>query len=742
VFNNPPTATAMQLEVTLGKDVASQSIPFNAYSSKGNAITYSVSDKTMPGGPSHGSVTVDNSTGTFTYTPDENFTGTDTFAFVASDAPRTNIAIVDHLMDTVLDFLGLAAGFRNTATVTIFNGVPIQPDPDVAAYTNITGDFSMLTYGVGGPTPGIVNMLTIGSRINKFDVVNVQDDNVFHQFLDVNAAFPDQTSQALIPNGLNTFSAYQIGSTTRVSWDSCTGLCVGSAGFTYARLGIPGGQTVDLYNLETTPGIALTNADIVQLSTFIQQNSIGRAVIVGGEFGQLYSTDGQTLSDFATTNGLTDAWVQLEYGGVAPIGAPTCAYSAECEQPDKIFYRSATPLNLDDPASAPVQLIAKAYTNEGLNFRTENGQDLANSIPQAVTFGYSVTAVGPANVDPANWMAKTPGISALPLTQLPIPGTHDSGSYSVTADSEWALTGKSDFGPLTELPPLIEKLIVKPVAAAWARTQGLSIAGQLAAGIRYVDLRFTYEPDGQIYVEHGLRGTTADDVLAQIGDFAAAHPKELLIVDMSHLNNFDPTANTMLVSKLDAAFGTRLAPRSTGTSTTLQDLWDVDKNVIVLFGDSPTLNANPNLWPEGTLYQPWWNVSTMDSLYEQDESGRNNRPFGVLWGMTGSATPNINNIVAGLLLVGPMSNYQFITPDEPLVRQWVRANFKRSINLVTEDWIQEMGPTPSSYAREVISAVYETLGSRLSPTNVPPTQEPVSIDFPPTQVAISNHLAG
>jgi hypothetical protein len=729
LFNNPPTATAMQVAVMLGKDVASQAIPFNAYSSKGNAITFSVPDSTMPGGPSHGTVTVDNTAGTFIYTPDENFTGTDTFSFVASDTPRTHIVILDSLINTVLDFLGLRKGFRTTATVTVFNGVPIQPNPDEATYTDITGDFSLLTYDVSGPASGISNMLTIGSKLNRFDIVNVQNDTVLHQFLTAKASFPDQTQQPLIPNGLNTFSAYEIGGLTRVAWAGCTGFCIGSAGFSYSRIGIPGGETIDLYNLESTAGVQPTNADIAQLSTFIQQNSLGRAVIVGGDFGQLYSTGGQTLSEFAAANGLTDAWVQLEYQGVAPVDAPTCAYSSECEQPDKIFYRGATPLNLDDPASAPVQLIARSYTNEGLSFRTDSGQDLATTAPQAVTFGYRATAVGPANVDPENWMAQTPGISALPLTQLPIPGTHDSGSYSITADSDWALTGKSDFGPLTELPPLIEKLIVKPIAAAWGRTQGLSIAEQLACGIRYVDLRFSYEPDGQIYVEHGLRGTTADDVLAQIGAFAAAHPKELLVVDIGGLNNFGATANTMLVSKIDAAFGTRLAPRSMTTNATLEDLWAVDKNVIVLYGDSGTVNINPNLWPEGTLYQPWWNVSTMADLYQQDQSGRDNRPTSALWGLTGTPTPNVNNIVAGLLLIGPMSNYEFITPNQPIVRQWIRSNFKSSINVVTEDWFQEMGPTPSSYAREVISAVYETLGARHPQADFSSTQRAVSYPF-------------
>ena len=50
---------------------------------------------------------------------------------------------------------------------------------------------------------------------------------------------------------------------------------------------------------------------------------------------------------------------------------------------------------------------------------------------------------------------------------------------------------------------------MKPIAAAWGRTQSQSLSEQFANGIRYLDLRFSNEPDGQIYIEHGLRGPTA-----------------------------------------------------------------------------------------------------------------------------------------------------------------------------------------------------------------------------------------
>lgn len=163
----------------------------------------------------------------------------------------------------------------------------------------------------------------------------------------------------------------------------------------------------------------------------------------------MYSQPDQTLTLFASDNGLTDAWVQLEYGGAAARRTDV-RLPASCGQPGQIFYRDAAPLNPGDPATSPVHLRALEYTNEGLNFLNEAIADLSANRPQSVTFGYSVDTVGPMNVDMANWMASCPRYRrAVDIATDP---RHDSGGYGITAQSPWALTGKDQFGFLTELP--------------------------------------------------------------------------------------------------------------------------------------------------------------------------------------------------------------------------------------------------------------------------------------------------
>lgn len=724
-FNATPVASPMQVDLDLAAGVSSGAIAFTASDADGNRLFYSVPAPGLPGGPDRGTVTVDNAAGTFTYTPDENFVGTDTFSFVVSDDTTPHTHAWDGLLNAPFGILGtsLAGGHQSTATVTVFNNT-------AGVTEDIVGEFSVLTYNISdlpfpisaGAWPRITNTLQIGSRINDFDIVNVQEDVAYHPFLIAGALFPDRTAPQVptwawpvgVPfsDGLNSLSAYDIESLDRQAWSTRANL-LNPGGFTYTRQHIPGGSSVDVYNVDTSGG-SLSSDEIAQLSTFIGENSVGRAVIVTGDFGQLYSDPGQTLTQFASANGLTDAWVQLEYGGTAPTDAPGCAYDDICEQPDKIFYRDAAPLIPGDPATSPVRLQALSYTNEGLSFLNGAGADLSANRPQSVTFAYSVDAVGPMNVDLANWMGDLPALSTLPLTQLPIPGTHDSGSYGITPSSPWALTGADQFGVLTELPGILQDLIVKPIAAGWAKTQSNDLYGQFSDGIRYVDLRLTNEPDGQVWLEHGLRSVLFTDAVNDIAAFATEHPKEALVIYIQGIHNFTPVTHAEVIAQMDAAFGSRMVPRAVGTSATLADLWAIDRNVIVVYNNADAVAADEKLWPDSTVYRPWPNVQSVPALLEANGNNLNSRPPAAIWGMFGEPTPSLTNYVTGILTIGTRNIEEFMFNVHPPVQQWVRVDFKNDVNLVTADWYQEFWPAGSTFARDGIGAVYETLGSRLA----------------------------
>lgn len=304
-------------------------------------------------------------------------------------------------------------------------------------------------------------------------------------------------------------------------------------------------------------------------------------------------------------------------------------------------------------------------------------------------------------------MTQLPGIDRLPLTRLPIPGTHDSGSASVSVQSPWAQTGLSDFGLLTSLPDWL----VKPIVLKWSRTDTKEIYEQFTDGIRSVDVRLTYEPDGQIYVEHGLRGAPVDEILEQVALFAETHPREVLLVGMSRLTTGVPTTSWTpqmheeLVAKLFERLGPRLAPDSLGSSATLQDFWAIDKNIVLTYSDSAVAAAYSDLWSSGDLvFQPWPNVQAVAPLFRANLTYLGQRDPSKIWGLSGQTTPDTVSIVRSLLLAGPDSVRSLMRTVHPSLQNWLRYSFRDSINLVTTDFY-EAEWTRGSFVRDVLASV-------------------------------------
>jgi hypothetical protein len=119
---------------------------------------------------------------------------------------------------------------------------------------------------------------------------------------------------------------------------------------------------------------------------------------------------------------------------------------------------------------------------------------------------YSVCLV----TDHARWMEDLYStIHNRYLWQIVMPASHDAGMYQMT------------------LPE--------------ARTQDLSIRGQLQGGVRYFDLRPAYDSDHDLfYINHnGISGATLDEVLQDVYDFMHNdQSKELVILKFSHFDNF------------------------------------------------------------------------------------------------------------------------------------------------------------------------------------------------------------
>ncbi|MFE3642223.1 endonuclease [Streptomyces sp. NPDC059169] len=269
-----------------------------------------------------------------------------------------------------------------------------------------SGTFSVLTYNVAGlpePLSGskpAKNTKVISRRINAYDIVNVQEDFAYHADLIKHdehtyrtpPSVPDWVPVPGVPfsDGLNTLSDFKLKKLDRVTWDRCTNAdCLTPKGFTYLRLELPGGASLDLYNAHMNAGsgtekmLRVRRHNVRQLSDYIRKHSAGRAVIVTGDTNSRYTRSGDIIRELRDDNGLTDAWVRLVKGGTTPDvddDAPTCKESTECELLDKVFYRSGPGLTLD----------AVRYSNEYAEFLDSEGEPLSDHNPPTVTFSFTV----------------------------------------------------------------------------------------------------------------------------------------------------------------------------------------------------------------------------------------------------------------------------------------------------------------------------------------------------------------
>ena len=270
--------------------------------------------------------------------------------------------------------------------------------PSATASTTISGSFSFLNYNVAGlpvvheppTTLSMENAATaIGSRLGPYNIVHMQEDFNYHAYIyaaDTHANRTATSGPAGVGDGLNTVSNYPFEDFTRVTWSSCypdNGDCLTPKGFSFMRMRLAQGVYVDFINLHTNAGTSSGDEtarenEWAQLTSWIAANvPAGDALIVAGDTNSRYTRTLDDLQSFVANNGLTDAWVQLEMGGVAPAaGSPDlvcneAAITNTCEITNKFLYRS----------SKWVALNATYYNNEHAKFLDAGGLMLSDMDP-------------------------------------------------------------------------------------------------------------------------------------------------------------------------------------------------------------------------------------------------------------------------------------------------------------------------------------------------------------------------
>lgn len=162
------------------------------------------------------------------------------------------------------------------------------------------------------------------------------------------------------------------------------------------RMQIAPGVSIDFYNLHAEAGdddldFEARTAGFQQMSDFIAKYSPGNAVIIAGDTNTRYTSAKDPTRLFAEKNGMSDVWLVLEKGGVAPAaGSPSieCPFPVKagkednkCEQIDKIHFRS----------SKLIKITPTIYANHNAEFLKADGGPLSDHFPIQAVFNYEVS---------------------------------------------------------------------------------------------------------------------------------------------------------------------------------------------------------------------------------------------------------------------------------------------------------------------------------------------------------------
>ncbi|XP_063057609.1 PI-PLC X domain-containing protein 1 [Engraulis encrasicolus] len=198
----------------------------------------------------------------------------------------------------------------------------------------------------------------------------------------------------------------------------------------------------------------------------------------------------------------------------------------------------------------------------------------------------------------------------IPLTNLAIPGSHDTMSYCLDTSSPLVRSESDTFRVLDGL----FYCFTRPVIYRWATTQEKGVIEQLKEGIRYFDLRIAHKPRDKtddLYFTHVIYTyVTVMETLQEMSSWLDAHPKEVVILALRHFEGLNEKLHEAFIYSLKRTFASKLCPRTESTLT-LRRLWSLKHQVILSYDDQAAARHD-DLWP--AIPYLWANKPSAEGL--------------------------------------------------------------------------------------------------------------------------------
>jgi endonuclease/exonuclease/phosphatase family metal-dependent hydrolase len=214
---------------------------------------------------------------------------------------------------------------RLAAALALGLAAAAQAEPGATEISVVTYNIHGLPSWLAGDDPP-ARIPQLLERAKSYDVALIQEDFAHHAVLVAHNPFRwlvrgnEAAASALEGAGLTILSRFESVASHRQAYELCSGYlfgagdCFASKGFLKARLALPGGAELDVWNthLDAGGGAAdreVRRAQLDRLAAAIEAKSAGRALVVGGDLNLelTHEPDATLLEAFAARLGLAVA---------------------------------------------------------------------------------------------------------------------------------------------------------------------------------------------------------------------------------------------------------------------------------------------------------------------------------------------------------------------------------------------------------------------------------------------------
>jgi hypothetical protein len=326
-------------------------------------------------------------------------------------------------------------------------------------------------------------------------------------------------------------------------------------------------------------------------------------------------------------------------------------------------------------------------------------------------------------IDRSEWMRNALWVHNQTLYEITLPGTHDSGAYMLYNSylrgfvSNWI----EEAMELAQMLHIDVYHIVKMWALSQAGSPRGSVAGQLRAGARYIDLRCSWNGTDWITF-HFEQGVLCNVLMRDISDFLRAYHGEIVYVEFGSEwspNRKEPGESIMKLlydDIRDMLFPFHIPVNSNLRSLTVAQLVEANTRCLIASPHRPIEYENEIFVSDSIIYNTYADTDVLQDMiayndervaeFREWKTKKNKQFYKVSWTLTPGARAVTESIIPG----NPRSLYELSEPAFQEIIGWSQAHaaeaYPRFGQILISDFFCEsnvfevFGPQPNERTPE------------------------------------------